>query len=389
MTGIAVIIVCGINIVIYVMTGKFPLLGSIFDKFIYYSSQISWQSDYLLFVLTLTGSWVVSVILIVLIAIGAIAQKQFDKKVLYMLCIVLFTAIFMALFSAGRYTFRDRYIMMIIPFSIGVYAYVYIILKKCNRTIANLVGVGLSVFSGWNIVANAYNYYYTENPNDIDFKTAYQTVYSYYNEDEEIPILQQMMRKWYGDMVFEHMVQGSLERENSMDSWIGFAEEYPDGIVTCEEMKIQFLTEDAQNIILNWTDRLAGQSIDNTNVNVSHYLFVNATDEYEEQCIFDMSDGIAETYDGDTLCIAVNPEEVERYFEMDEAPEIIFMQLVIDEQEVRYVQLIVPENYDQTVFYNIAWDDLRGVESAPENIYVNRFQIAAWNQALYIKNDNG
>ena len=381
--GIAVFLACIGNIAVYYQTGKFLFLKGVFKNFLYYASSINWKPDYLIYLLDLTGNRVLSVILLLIVLIGAIKNRKIDKKVVYLFCLTAFTAVFMSLFTV--YQFIPRYIMMVIPFAIGIYSYAYIIVRDFNRTIAAAAGLCLLFFIGSTINSDIYKYNNTDNKWDTNYVPAYQSVYSFYDEDEEIPILQQMMRTWYGDKVFDRnkIKVGRLERENSVNSWLTFAENYPDGIVTCERLKMDFISQSAQDIILNWTDRLSGDYIDRTGVNVSHYLFVTPA-EYENSRSLG-TDGVTDAYDGNSLRIEINPEEVKNYFGMEELPRLLLLQLNLGEQNTRYVQLVIPEEESRNIVYNIPWDDLRRIETAPETMSVNRSRMAAWNQTLYTK----
>lgn len=386
-------IICLVNYLFYLVTGNFIIMQHVFGQLAYYAASINIQLDYLIYILETTGALVVSVICFFLIAITWIKQKQLDDKIIYLLCLVVFTVIFFVLFSSGRYTFRDRYIVMLVPLAMALFAYAYLILKKWNRFVAYVVLTGMIWYTGSSIKNDVYFRMTTENACNTDFITAYSKIGEYYDlEAEQIPIVQSYMRSYYSEQVLQNIVYTIIDRENDFDIWKDFAREYPEGIITVEQIKLNYLKQSVPLMVQNWTDRLSGPGVDNTYVNVSHYNFLyecnDRMDENIKEVLYsDNTNNLKSYFKGDKLWISVPRSVLERE-NAPADPEVIFIDVCFDvsgDNVQRYFQLCLPEDISRMDHFvyeidvkqmrNISTDDITGamIDQSRMAVYGNDY----------------
>lgn len=398
LTGVGIVGggVCLANYLYYRVTGDFFVMHSIFDKFVYYAASVNVQWDYLTYILKVTGAVAMSVICLLLIVVTGIKEKHLDDKIIYLMCLVIFTVVFFVFFSSGRYTFHDRYIIILVPFAVALFTYAYIPLKKWNMTIGFIIWICIVLHTGFSIGKDIHIHFTTQNVNtsNMDYIEAYSKIGEYYDlQTETVPIAGRFMRSYYYEHVLQDFVYGNMDNKvTAFNIWRGFAEEYPEGIVTVEQIKLELMERDFPLIINNWTDRLSGPGIDNTNVNVSHYNFLyecsDRLDESIKEVLYsDNTNNLKSYFMGDKLWINVPRSVLERE-NAPADPEIIFIDVCFDvsgDNVERYFQLCLPEDISRMDHFvyeidvkqmrNISTDDITGalIDQSNMAIYGNDY----------------
>ncbi len=353
-----------LNIIYYNLCGNFLFAAKIFKKFIYYFG-VEFQPLYLKTVLTSCGNWILGIVLLIVIGISILVLKKTENEFIYIFCINLFTIFFYCFFSAGRYTFRSRYILDLIPWSILLLGYAFAYTYRINIKLSVVILVTILFFSGAHFVNFSKMYAFEENVNDIDYITAYTKVSDYYDiENENIPIAYSYMRSWYSTKVFNNITSKSLKRAYAFDDWIKFAQENSEGILTVEYIKTDKLKQDVPKILYKWTDRISGDGVDNTGVNVSHYCFVNCTENNQltETGAYKGDNGIWVTFDEKTMS-NITTASVQ--------PTVVFVSINLDDT-TRFFGMIMPPKTGNTISFYISPEHLRNIDlSAISEISLN------------------
>ena len=384
--------------VIYVRMGgesTSQKLGSVFAVVTYYVSGFYPQAEYLEYIGEVSGGVGISIAAIVVILWRVRKEKCCDDRIMYVLLMVVFSLLFFSFFSAGRYLFKNKYILICVPLAIAFYAYSYLCLKKYHQRLAIWLLAGCVLCGGISVAGNVRQLYLEENTSDTDFITAYGKIGYYYNlETQTVPVIGQMTRAWYFEKVVPSSAAGNLERECSFDSWRAFAQTYPEGIVTCEEIKIHNLSQDVPRIILNWTDRLSGTGIDNTGVNVSGYCFLQAKEGIyrgfggAEESMEDAGQ-IQAVLQGDKVIVQIGSKVISSLDETDD-PSFLFVKVdyTLDDghSEQRCYQVQLPENLGSGCYFIVTEDDLYNfMMEQVENVSI-KAEFGLYNEGV---EDNG
>ncbi len=353
-------------------------LASVFATFTYYISGFHPQLDYVQYIGSVSGSRIISVLALGVIFVCAVHQKELDDRITYLLFLTGFSLIVFCFFSAGRYAFAKRYILICVPFAIAVYAYAYVCLAQYRRVAAGAIFIGMMLVSGILAAGNFKRLYTETNADNTDFTAAYSTVSEFYDlEKDTVPVVGQMTRAWYWDKVVPSYESAVLERTNSFDSWRAFALLHPQGIVTCENIKLLFLSQDVPRILLNWTDRLSGLGVDDTGVNVSGYCFVQGIRCGEQ------TDGIQIERQKETLAVRIG-EQVLSSLEGTQNPTVLFLKVnftMEDGQTVsRCCQVMLPADLDSAADAEDLKDDSEDVGSIEFKISEEDFRGLAMEQ---------
>lgn len=354
-----------VNILAYKATGDF-----LFDpKGVYRDLlQLSGFShplhpEYLSYIIGVTGSVILSLVLLAIVIGTAIKRKKMEEEVLYLLLLCVCTTFFFWILSDHYYV--SNYIMMLTPFALMLYLHAYLDVKQLSRKAAVVLLAGLSLFAGFFLTKQIATYAAGENPEDADYRTAYAKIGMFYDtEGETVPIVESLMRTYYLDPIVKEYESAGLNRTEDMEIWFDFAGDHPEGIVTVENLKRPLLTVPAQLVILNWTDRVTGEGIDQSGVSVAHYQFLPLLQEEETG----ENDRIASvSVKGDEIEIRVNYDLLMSVPYCPGSPQMLFVTLDLTGTEgnvQRKVGLFLPEEMSSQKegVYRMSVKDLRGAD---------------------------
>ena len=142
-----------------------------------------------------------------------------------------------------------------------------------------LAGVAVSIlFSGVNIWQEFIQVYY--NPGICHHREVYRILEEDASNELDngiIPIAGYDFRDYYGVQILDNYEIATFDRENDMEILKKFAEKYPNGYVLVETAKINGFPEVIKAFIQNYAERIAGEGLDNYNIETVRYHFVNAT----------------------------------------------------------------------------------------------------------------
>lgn len=90
-------------------------------------------------------------------------------------------------------------------------------------------------------------------------------------EEGTIPIAGFDFRDYYGVQVFDDYETAAFDRENDMEIWREFSEEYADGYILVESAKINGFPEAMKIFIQDYSEKIAGDGLDHYNIEVVRY----------------------------------------------------------------------------------------------------------------------
>lgn len=90
-------------------------------------------------------------------------------------------------------------------------------------------------------------------------------------KEETIPIAGFDFRDYYGVQVFDEYETAAFDRENDMEIWRKFSEEYADGYILVESSKINGFPEAMKTFIQRYSEQIAGESMDHYNIEAVRY----------------------------------------------------------------------------------------------------------------------
>lgn len=286
---ISLIALFGMGAVFYEYMKRLPILGEIAGSLRKHSGLFTnIHKEYFYFTLDEFGSYILGILFCVMyiVVLFKMLHKRLEGRekcdIMIFLGSIVFTTVVFFVFFTKRY-YSPHYIIMLISISAMVYAVGYASLCQWKRSIGVVITVYfiLAVFIN---IGRSYNELYTASSHN-DFIPAYGTIAKYYDlETDIIPIAGVYTRTYYFSQVANHWIIAGLNTDNSMDTLMEFAEENPEGILSCEHGKLYHLNQGAKELMLKWSDRLAGQGVDSYNVELSHYHFIDGekTDIAEE-----------------------------------------------------------------------------------------------------------
>lgn len=229
-----------------------------------------WVRDYL-------GSAKLMVLSFTCVAIAFVKnsrKKDRDQRFDFSLFSVLIvgTSLYCFVYVFSRY-YQDRYMIYVAPLlsiivAWGIVETVSLIPKKQFTVIAT----GICVFTAaYQIISEAKVIYAS------DKICCHREVYGKIQRDAEtfpIPIAGYDFRDYYGVQVLSDYVTVSFDRAHDMEILYEFAKEYPEGYVVVETAKIYGITESVRIFMQNHSERIAGEGIDEWNVDVCRYHFL-------------------------------------------------------------------------------------------------------------------
>ncbi len=355
-----------LNFLAYFVFGRFPVMGDLFGSLSYHFKP-GLRSEYFSYIFGagLFGRWYIAIPVLGFIILTCFVKKELDDVIVFDLCISTFTISFLAFFT-HKHGFSARYILMLVPWTVMIFAYSVICAKKWNKKLLDIGVICLILIEIAYGVRYMYLFNFTENSLNTDFMTAYGKIDEYYDvENESFPVAYYMLRKYYytkivpEDMIGEHR---SLKKSAMTDDFIDFAADNPEGILTVERIKVQYTSQDLADILMKWTDRISGEGVDNTGVNVSHYCFLEPTDT------LDRIDGGASLSDGE-ISIVISRDMLERIYASDDNAEVLFVTLDIEmengtTEERRFGLLMGDEDLSgEGIRYVINADTMRKIDS--------------------------
>lgn len=308
-----------------------------------------WVRDYL-------GSAKLMALSCVCVAIAFVKnsrKKDRDQKFDFALFSILTvgTSLYCFIYVFSRY-YQDRYMIYAAPLlsitiAWGIVETASLIPKKQFTVIVT----GIFTFTAvYQIVSEAKVIYASD-------KICYhRAVYGKIQEDAEIspiPIAGYNFRDYYGVQAISDYVTAPFDRAHDMEILYEFAKEYPEGYVVVETAKIYGITESVRIFMQNHSERIAGDGIDEWNVDVCRYHFL-----YPETDPKGMYDGTGWESGCIKYSFEVRDEETEVRVAVDMSkmsPEakILFLDFGIftEEQESLPLcyQLVLPQNGENDV----------------------------------------
>lgn len=320
--------------------------------------------SYLSYILQVTNLPVLSVILIGIVIGLCIYGKKMEDPLLYVFLITFGTTVFFCFFS-DRY-FSEQYILMVAPFAILTYAFAYIKMKECWEKVSYVLFAFLVIVSVFFIGRSVITFAKGVNPKNMDFRTAYAKIGDYYDLDtEEVPVMNSLVRTEYTDHLIAYMKPCSFDREEDMEIWLNFGQNYPDGIVTVEWLKMPQLTQNVQDVILNWSNRISGEGMDESGVNVSYYYYVKPQEITETH-----QDELVKAYSSDdSIYVDVDYSDWNALWECKQNPEMLFVVLDLETNNdglTEKIGLYIPDQFEMEIGddvisrYRIPIEKIRG-----------------------------
>lgn len=228
---------------------------------------------------------VVSCVCVAIAFVKNIRKKDRDQKFDFSLYAVLIigTSLYCFMYVFSRY-YQDRYMIYAAPLlsiaaAWGIAETVSLIPKKQFVVIVTGFFILTAVYQ---IVSEAKEIYASD-------KICYhRKVYDKIQKDAEtlpVPIAGYNFRDYYGVQVLDDYVTAPFDRAHDMEILYEFAEEYPEGYVVVETAKIYGITESMRVFMQNHSERIAGEGIDEWNVDVCRYHFLYP--ETEQKGMYD------------------------------------------------------------------------------------------------------
>ena len=203
-----------------------------------------------------------------------IRKKERDQKFDFSLYAVLIitTSLYCFMYVFSRY-YQDRYMIYVAPLlsiaaAWGIVETASLIPKKQFVMLATGFFVLTAVYQ---IATEAKEIY------DSDKICYHRQVYDKIQEDAQsmpIAIAGYDFRDYYGVQAMPDYVTAPFDRAHDMEILYEFAKEYPEGYVAIETAKIYGITESMRIFMQNHSERIAGEGIDEWNIDVCRYHFL-------------------------------------------------------------------------------------------------------------------
>ncbi len=258
---------------------KVPVIGKIIGSLVRHGSIFTNRhTEYFIFIVDEFGSALLAILFFMtsmIFVLNDIRKKRFSQYTdltIYCSSIIL-TGVFFLVFVANRY-YAPQYIVMLVTISAVIYAVGYSILCEIHTAVKVVINLFLLLAITFSIVMG-YKSIYTM-ADTSDYINAYKKVSLYYDIDnDKFPVAHLNARSYYYSQVWKKPILQSFNKENDMEILLAFVQKYNKGILTCEKAKLGNLTQGVGDLLLNWSDRISGEGIDNYNVEISHYNFLS------------------------------------------------------------------------------------------------------------------
>ena len=236
-----------------------------------------WVRDYL----GNANLMVISCVCVVNAFLKNIRKKDRDQKFDFSLFAVLIigTTLYCFMYVFSRY-YQDRYMIYVAPLlsiaaAWGIVETASLIPKKQFVTLVTGLFVLTAVYQ---IASEAKEIYASD-------KICYhRQVYDKIQEDAQsmpIAITGYDFRDYYGVQAMPDYVTAPFDRAHDMEILYEFAKEYPEGYVAVETAKIYGITESMRIFMQNHSERIAGEGIDEWNIDVCRYHFLYPETEWK------------------------------------------------------------------------------------------------------------
>ena len=303
---------------------------------------------------TFIGSKAVFYVILASILFAFVKYEKKDDNAyefsVYALSVVVSALLFFMLFLSRYYA--ARYMLYVAPLltvlmAWGIVETVRIIGTKWADLAATVaVLVYLAIY-----MAGSFQEVY-----DSDDIVYHREAYEILKEDaakemagETIPIVEFDFRDYYAVQVLDDYVSTELDRtDEDMETLKCFAEIHPDGYVLVETDKVYGFADPMKNFIHNHSERVAGEGLDDYNIETVRYHFVNPDESLEEIKQDDVRVNGPVTYyfteDGESTRIRLDVD----LSMLDKGADILFLNFGIftvdKETEDRCYQLLLPES---------------------------------------------
>lgn len=260
---------------------KIPVLGYFMLELKYWASfgqnnvEYLWDSvDALSNQLLMFMGWALAIGLL----FSKAREKEEKEKVLYLLFIQIVSIVFMVWF--GNHYYQARYLCFLLPISILLFS-VGITEIFGRYLLADLIIIGLLVGNCGYILNNSYEYIYTLYTAPASQKV-YELVNSQYPGEKNILGMDMDMsvHGYFASQLlkdYNYIHWKNYDTDESFVEVIEFAKEYPRGLVWVIENQL-FDRRQEQRIFLSaFTDRIAGQGLDNYNIEVGVLNYIQPT----------------------------------------------------------------------------------------------------------------
>ena len=231
------------------------------------------RKEYFMYLIGTPYVWVVSAVCAVILFISLVYTRKFERKEWYLFLLSAWT-VFFFVFLTDRY-YASKYILMAVPLYIAFISIAWLKLSSLSPK-AGKVSLYAVLLVGAVLWGRAFfKYTFTDNPKDMNYRMAFSRISEWYDvESETVPIIADKLRQSYLGQYVPNYENVPFDRATDMDIWLSFAKDHPDGIACVELIKSKKLKQGALTVMTDWTDQLSGPGVDDSNVYVSHYLFL-------------------------------------------------------------------------------------------------------------------
>lgn len=208
-------------------------------------------------------------------------DKRFDFSIYCAL--IIGSSLYCFIYVFSQY-YQDRYMIYVAPL-ISILA-AWGIVESFSlfkvRIVQDAAVIFFAICVALQIKMDFADIYYSD---DICY---HRQVYDKIQEDAQsvpIAIAGYDFRDYYGVQVFDDYVTAPFDRAHDMEILYEFAKEYPEGYVAVETAKIYGITESMRIFMQNHSERIAGEGIDEWNIDVCRYHFLYP--ETEQKGMYD------------------------------------------------------------------------------------------------------
>lgn len=260
---------------------KIPVLGYFMLELKYWASfgqnnvNYYWDSvDALSNQLLMFMGWALAIVLLFSKKRG----KEEKEKVLYLVFIQVVSIVFMVCFANHYY--QARYLSFLLPISILIFS-VGITDVFGRYLLADLLIAGLLVSNFGYILNSSYEYLYTLHTAPGS-QEVYEMVNSQYPGEKNIlgVDMDMSVHGYFASQFLEDYNYNQWEKYDTDESFVDvteFAKEYPNGLVWVIENQIFNRRQMQRRFLIEFTDRIAGQGLDNYNIEVGVLNYIQPT----------------------------------------------------------------------------------------------------------------
>ncbi len=247
------------------------------DEFLWhgYSLLKHYERNYFNYFFVQIGNKTVTVIgILALLCVFFEKKYEVGKAYLGYLVSIVITGVVFFVLLADRY-FEARYVMYLmigldVLLAIGM-DYLFSQLKAHTRVIF-FIGLASS------LLFHAYSGREIYKQNDCgNFIPAYEKMLAAADKEETVPIISAQFQGYYYNQVstgYKSDILDMVASEISYDTITEFAEKYPVGFIAIDDNKIGQTKGPIFNFAMYWTDKIAGDNLDDYAVQISRYHII-------------------------------------------------------------------------------------------------------------------